>query len=91
MEEDKVWLRGGNIARFVESVGAWIHDGGTLSALAWALNVKTDWIRQILVSAGLAGVDDRPSPNTCAQDVINVILLYYVAVLLQRTRGVRHA
>ncbi len=89
MEEDKAYLRGGNIARFVESVGAWVHDGGSITAIAWALSVKRDWIREILVSAGLAGIDDRPSPNTSAQDVLNVIMLYYIAMLMRRLREVR--
>lgn len=91
MEADKAYLRGGNIARFVESVGAWIHDGGSITAIAWALSVKPFWIREILVSAGLSGCDDRPTPNTSAQDVLNIIMLYYIAALLRRDRGVQCA
>jgi len=43
------------------------------------------------VSAGLSGCDDRPTPNTSAQDVLNIIMLYYIAALLRRDRGVQCA
>lgn len=89
METQKRTVRAGNVARFVESVGAWIHDQGDFYAMAWALSVSRDWLAEILINAGLADVNRRPTANTTAQDVINVVCLYYMAMITERLQGVR--
>jgi len=48
------------------------------------LNVRHDWLYSILVQTGVADVNGDPNPNTTAQDVLNIILLYYVAHLMRR-------
>ena len=57
--------------------------------MAWALSVSRDWLADILINAGLADVNRRPNPGTTAQDVINIVCLYYMAMVTERLQGVR--
>jgi len=85
---EKEALRIGNIAKFVEAVGAWVHGGGSLTQVALFLGVSLDWLWSTLIQTGLAGCDGEPTKNATGQDVINVVLLCYVASLMRRTRFV---
>jgi len=85
----KRWVWAGNVARFVESVGAWIHGQTSFDAMARALAVKREWLADILISAGLCDVNYRPTPNTSAQDVLNVVLIFYVTMLLDYIRRLK--
>ena len=90
VETKKRTVRAGNVARFVESVGAWVHAEGDFYKMAWALSVSREWLAEILINTGLAGVDCRPAPHTTAQDVINVVCLYYMAMVTERLQGAKH-
>lgn len=81
-------LRVGNIPKFVEAVGAWVSGQGSVEQIAQFLGVKRDWLWPILTQTGLMDCSFRPAANVAGQDVINVILLYYVSCLMQRTRYV---
>lgn len=81
-------VRVGNLAKFVEAVGAWVCGQGDITQIALFLGVKRDWLWPILTQTGLADCAGRPAENVTGQDVINVILLYYLSYLMRRTRFV---
>ena len=81
---EKQGVRVGNLAKFVEAVGTWVCGDGSVAQIAQFLGVKRDWLWPILMQTGLADCAGRPAKNVAGQDVINIILLYYVSYLMQR-------